>query len=121
MHTYTPAKSVFDDPITNLLSVLRILYISPFTYSCEGWESVNNVKVGTVIRHFPSDDTASMAVKGLKCLSVVQSFNLRQYIAASVIILPDYLSVDSSAHAALTRISSTTTTTTTTENLQLWQ
>ena len=31
-----------------------------------GGESINGIKFGTVIGHFPSDGTASMAVKGLK-------------------------------------------------------
>ena len=35
VHTYTPANSISDGPITNLLSVLCSFDRSPFTRSCE--------------------------------------------------------------------------------------
>ena len=56
VHTYAPQNSIFDSPITNLLSLLTILI---------EFLSRAHVKVGTFIV-FPSDGAANMAVKGLK-------------------------------------------------------
>ena len=58
MHTYTPANSISDGPITNLLSVLCSLIDILSRVLCE--------TVGTSIDYFSSDRAESMAVKGLK-------------------------------------------------------
>ena len=65
MHTYTPANSIFDGPITNLLSILCILIevSSPFMSSGGNF---NDLKFGTFICSFKSKGTASTAVNGLK-------------------------------------------------------
>ena len=61
-----PPDSIFDGPITNLLSILSILIEILFMYSREGVKKGFNVfKFGTFIGRFPSDGTAGVAVKGL--------------------------------------------------------
>ena len=62
-----PADSIFDGPVTNLLSILSILIE---IFSCahakgEGGGGLNDFKVVTFIGRFPSDGVASMAVKVL--------------------------------------------------------
>ena len=64
MHINTPVNSIFDGPITSLLSMLRILIeILSCAHEKEG---VNGLKFGTFIGCFPSDSMASMTMKGLK-------------------------------------------------------
>ena len=48
---------------------------SPFTCSCAGEKkkNLNNLKFGTFIGRFSSDDAASMAVKGL--IGTVKAFH----------------------------------------------
>ena len=65
MHTYTPADSIFDGPITNLLSTLCVLIEICSPAHAKEKISLNDFKLGTFIGHFPSDGTASTAMKGL--------------------------------------------------------
>ena len=59
MHTYTPPNSIFDGPITNLLSVLCILIeILPRAHA-KGGKKLNDFKFGTFIGRFPSDGVTS--------------------------------------------------------------
>ena len=62
------ADSVFDDPITNLLSTLciliEILYLLMHREK-EKRRSLNYFRFGTFTGRFPSDGSESMAVKGL--------------------------------------------------------
>ena len=64
MHAYTPANSIFDGPITNLLLILCIL-IEIFSRAHALGGSLNDFKFGTFIDNFQSDGAASKAVKGL--------------------------------------------------------
>ena len=77
MHTYTPANSIFDGPISNLLSILCSLIEIISRALAKGWGSFNDFKFGTFIGHFQSDAAACMAVKGLSymCLDLVSSAN----------------------------------------------
>ena len=64
MHAYTPANSIFDGPITNLLSTLCILLDrNYFTCWCQGGKGLNEFKFGTFTDGFQSDGGVSMAVK----------------------------------------------------------
>ena len=66
MHTYTPANSIFDGPVTNSLSVLCIL-TEIFSHApVKGNKVIDDFKFGTFIGHFQSVSVASKAVKGLK-------------------------------------------------------
>ena len=65
VHAYTPANSLFDGPVTNLLSVQCIWIEFLSRAHVKVWKSQNDFKFGSSIAHFPSDRTASMAVKGL--------------------------------------------------------
>ncbi len=65
MHTYTPANSIFDGPVTNLLSVPCILIEVLSAAHVTEERSLNDFMFGTFIGLFPSDDAASVAVKGL--------------------------------------------------------
>ena len=67
MHTYMPANSVFDGPVTNPLSVLCIVIEFPSHAHAKGGSSQNDFIFGTSVGHSPRDRVASMAVKGLKC------------------------------------------------------
>ena len=60
-----PANSVFDGPITNLLSVLCIVAEILSRAHAKWEESVNDFKFGTFIGRFLNDSAANMAVKGL--------------------------------------------------------
>ena len=62
---YTPANSVFDGPMTNLLSILRILTEVLSHAHAKRGKGLINFKFGTFIDRFPSDAATSMAVKGL--------------------------------------------------------
>ena len=66
MHTYMPADSIFDGPVTNLLSILCI-FIELFSRGqAQGAKKgLNDFKFGTFIGRFQSNGAASMAVKGL--------------------------------------------------------
>ena len=59
MHTYTPENSIFDGPVTNLLSLLCILIEVP----SRGHAKILSLALLLVV--FRSDDPASLAVKGL--------------------------------------------------------
>ena len=58
MHTYVPPNSIFNGPITNLLSVLCIVIEILSRAQTKGAE--------TFIGRLPSDGVASIGVKGLK-------------------------------------------------------
>ena len=62
MHTYAPTNSIFDGPMTDLLSVLRILVDVHSRAHARRAKSLNDFKFG----RFSSDGAASTAVKGLK-------------------------------------------------------
>ena len=69
MHTYTAENSIFDSPVTNLLSVIRILIEIISRAHAKGGESLRGFKFGTFVGRFLSDGAASMAVEGLReCL-----------------------------------------------------
>ena len=65
MHTYTPANSIFDRPITNLLSILCILAEVLSRAQAKRGKSLNHFKRGTSIGRFSSDSAASTAMNGL--------------------------------------------------------
>ena len=65
VHIYTPLSSIFDGPVTNLLSMLCILTEILSRAHTKGAESHNGFKSGTFIGRFRVDGAASMAVKGL--------------------------------------------------------
>ena len=60
-----PANSIFDCPVTTLLSILCSLREVLSRAHVKGGIGLNNFKFGTFIGRFQSDDMASMAVKGL--------------------------------------------------------
>ena len=61
-----PANSIFDGPITNLLSVLWI-WVEVLPRARAKWrKSLNDFKCGTSIGSFSSDGAACTAVKGLR-------------------------------------------------------
>ena len=64
MHTYAPANSIFDGPITDLLSTLCILIEVLSRVCAKGRKSLNGFRFGTFIGCFLSDGATSMAVKG---------------------------------------------------------
>ena len=61
-----PADSVFDGPVTSLLSTLCILIEILSPAHAKGEKSLNDFKFGTFTGCFPSDGAASMGVNGLK-------------------------------------------------------
>ena len=65
MHTYTPANSIFDGPITSLLSVLCILVEVLSRGHAKRGKSLNDFKFSTSISRFSSDGAVSTVVKGL--------------------------------------------------------
>ena len=65
MHTYTPANSIFDGPITNLLSVLCSSVEVLSRADLKRGESLNDFKFGTSAGRFSNDGAASTAAKGL--------------------------------------------------------
>ena len=77
MHTYTPPCSIFDGPITNLLSVPCILIEILSGAQAKGKKVLNDLKFGIFIGRFPSDGAASMAVKGLRVLSCLDEVQRR--------------------------------------------
>ena len=60
-----PVNSIFDGPITNLLSILCILIEIVSRARAKGGKSLNDFKFGTIVGRFQSDGVASMAVKRL--------------------------------------------------------
>ena len=66
MHTCMPANSVFDGPVTNLLSILCILAEVLSRAHAKRGNSRNDFYSGTSIGHFSSDGAASTAAKGLR-------------------------------------------------------
>ena len=66
MHTDTSANSIFDGPITNLLSILYILVEVLSLAQAKRGESLHDFKFGAFIGRFSSDSAASTAVKGLR-------------------------------------------------------
>ena len=65
MHTYTPAHNKFDGPVTNLLSILRVLVKVISRAQAQRRKSLDDFKVGTSIGRFPSGGEVSTAAKGL--------------------------------------------------------
>ena len=66
--TYMPANSIFDGPITNLLSIRRS-FIEIFSRAhAKGEKSLNGFKFDTFTDRFQSDSAASVAVKRLTWL-----------------------------------------------------
>ena len=55
MHTYTAGNSIFDGPITSLLSVSSILKEIISRAHAKGGRSVSGFKFGTFVCRFPSD------------------------------------------------------------------
>ena len=74
MHTYTPANSIVDGLITNLLSIPYILIEVLSRARAKGRKGLINFKFGTFIDRFPSDGAASMAVRGLMSASIVSTY-----------------------------------------------
>ena len=66
MHTYTPANSLFDGPVTNLLSILCILVEVLSRVHAKSGKSLNDFKFGTSTGRFSSDGAISRAVKRLR-------------------------------------------------------
>ena len=65
MHTYTPANSIFDNPITTLLLILCILIETLSRVHAKGAKKalmISNVPL--LIGRFPSEVAADMTVKG---------------------------------------------------------
>ena len=69
VHTYTPANSIFDSPITNLLSVLRILIETLSRVHAKGGKGLNDFRSGAFTGRFQSDSAESTAVKGLSLVT----------------------------------------------------
>ena len=86
MHTYTPANSVFDGPITDLLSVLCVLVEVLSRAHAKREKSLNGFKFGTSTGRFSSDVAASTAVKGLKA-AVTGFLTVTVYPFVALIVL----------------------------------
>ena len=65
MYTDTPANSIFDGPITILLSILCILIEVLSRADAKKGKRLMISKFGTSVGCFSSDGAASTAVKGL--------------------------------------------------------
>ena len=65
MHTYTPANSIFDGPITNLLSVLSILIDVLSRAHAKGEKALMISNLALLLVIFRVAGEASMAVNGL--------------------------------------------------------
>ena len=71
VHTYMPANSIFDGPITNLLSTL-CSFIEIFSHAhAKGEKSLSGFRFGTFMECFQSDGVANVAVKGLILLMII--------------------------------------------------
>ena len=66
MLAYTPTNSIFDGPITSLLSVLCTLVEVLSRAHVKRKEVLNDFKFGIFIACFPNDNATSLAVKGSK-------------------------------------------------------
>ena len=66
VHPCAPENSVFDGPVTNILSVLCVLIGVLSHAHAKGRQCRNNL----ALRRFPNDTLASMAVKGLKTVHI---------------------------------------------------
>ena len=66
MHIDTPADSILDGPVTNLLSVLCILVEVLSRAQTRRGESLNHFRFGTFVGSFSCNSAASTAAKGLK-------------------------------------------------------
>jgi len=75
VHTYTPANSIFDGPVTNLLSIPYILIEVLSRAHAKGRKGLINFKFDIFIYCFPSDGAASVAVKGLMSDSIVSTYS----------------------------------------------
>ena len=90
MHTYKLANSIFDGPITTLLSILCILVEIFSPAHVKMGKSLNGFKFGTSIGRFLSDSAANMAVKGLmtfRCHVMVQFMVINGWKTSSVVLL----------------------------------
>ena len=66
MHTYTPPDSIFDGPVTNLLSILCILIeILSRAHPKGGRQTLIVLNLALLVVVFLSDGAAGMAFKGL--------------------------------------------------------
>ena len=79
MHSYTLANCIFDGLITNLLSVACFLTEFLSRGQVKGKKGLNDLKFGTFIVRFWSDEAPSMPAKGLTvvmetftCISAAQ-------------------------------------------------
>ena len=88
---YTTENSIFDGPITNLLSVLCILIEVLSHADAKGAQRLNNFEFGTFIGHFPSDHVASLAVKRLNCKCMCQSLTstFKELCGCTVLSMPE--------------------------------
>ena len=65
MHTCTPANSIFDGPVTNLLSILFTLIEVLSRAHAKGKNGFNDFSPGAFIGRFQRDSAESITVKGL--------------------------------------------------------
>ena len=70
MHTYSPANSIFDGLVTDLLSVLCILIEVLSHARVKGKKGLHDFKFGIFTGCFLSDSTGTMAVQGLNALEI---------------------------------------------------
>ena len=66
VHTYTPPNSIADCPATNLLSIECIVWKSIYVLIRRGKTSLHGFQFVTFTGRFPTDQAASVAVKGLR-------------------------------------------------------
>ena len=85
VHTYMPADSIFDGPVTNLPSVLCILIEILSPAHTNGEKSLNDFKFVTSTGRFPSDSAISMAVKGLSIRWIANIHQLYKIYILTVI------------------------------------
>ena len=79
MPTYTPANSIFDGPVTNLLLVLCIWIEIVSRARAKEKKELNTFTFGAFIGRFQSDGAASIAVKGLiVCSRRLSGVNLKE-------------------------------------------
>ena len=65
VHTCTPANSIFDGPVTTVLSILCNLVEGLSRAPAKRGKSLNDFKFSTSVGRFSSDGAAGTAVKGL--------------------------------------------------------
>ena len=68
MLAYTPANSIYDGPMTSLVSVLCTLMEVLSLAHAKRKKVLNDFKFGIFIGRFPNDDARSTAVKELNHL-----------------------------------------------------